>query len=162
MSKFTKHVLSSILLGSVLTTAGAASAAKTAYSGWICVEAADSTPEITYQDFGAVRNGASAQTIFCPVARTLVGSDMDIGDWDITVDRRGTAGSWDVQIWSLNEAGDSGFSNTITVPASPSSGAVSLDGGTVTSAFVDGQLYVLTTMPANTELRRISVNENIP
>lgn len=159
MNKLTKHCLSSILAASVLTAAGGASASKTAYSGWICVESADATPEITYQDFGAVRNGGAAQRIFCPVSRLIVSAAMDVGDWDITVDRRGTAGAWDVQLWSLNEAGDSGFSDTITVPAAPASGAMSLDGGTITSAFLDGQLYVLTDMPANAELRRISVNE---
>jgi hypothetical protein len=160
MNNTRKRVFGFILGASLLATAGTAMADKKVQNGWVCVEHADATPEITYDNFGAVRNGAAAQFLKCPLLRENELATMDVTDWDITVDRRGAAAAWDLTLWSVNDAGDSGFASTITVPAAPASGAIHLDGGTIVSAFLDGQMYLESTVPAGAEIRRISVNES--
>ncbi|HEY3494725.1 MAG TPA: hypothetical protein VGK73_08575 [Polyangiaceae bacterium] len=149
-----------MLAGAVLATAGGAQAGKTAYPGLICVEQGDATPEITYQFFGAVRNDGPAQWLLCPIDRSNVSASMDVTDWDITTDRRGAAAAWDVTLWSTDTAGANGFASTITVAAAPATGVLDSDGGTITTAVLDGTMFVETFVPAGAELRRISVNES--
>jgi hypothetical protein len=160
MNNVFKRGFGLVLAASLLATTGSALAAKTSYPGLVCVEWIDTTPEIVYEAFGAVRNGASQQWLICPLARHNVSASMDVTDWDVTVDRRGAGAAWDIILYSTDEAGDNGFASTITIGANPSSGVQSWDGGTIVSGWLDGMLFVETFTPAGAEIRRISVNES--
>lgn len=161
MKNIRRAVLIMAALATVAVAGSDAQAGKTAYSGLVCVERNDTTPELVYDIFGAARNTAgSGQLILCPIDRHDVNSSMDVIDWDITTDRNGnSAAAWDVILYSADTAGDNGFASTITVPGNPSDGAHDEDGGSITSAWLDGTMFVETTIPAGAELRRISVNE---
>jgi hypothetical protein len=159
MNKLIKSGLGLMMATSLLGAATDAHASKTSNPGWVCVQGSNASPFVFYTSFGAARLN-SAATLLCPLPRLNVADTMDVGDWDITVDRRGATAAWSVVLFSTNTTGDTGFSNTITVPAAPSSGAMDLDGGTITSAFLDGLLFVQTAVPAGAEIRRISVNES--
>lgn len=159
MSNAKRWSLAVILGASALTSAGGAGATHRPHPGLVCVEQGDSTPEITYEFFGAVRNGGSQQWILCPIVRFNPSSSMDVDDWEITVDRRGSATAWTVTLWSTNTLGASGFSSVVNVPASPSSGAFPVNGGFISNAFPNGMLFVETLMPAGAEIRRLTVDE---
>jgi hypothetical protein len=159
MSIAKSYRLGLILATATFAIAGSTQAAHRPHPGLVCVEQGDSTPEITYEFLGAVRNGGTQQWLLCPLVRFNAAADMDVTDWDVSVDRRGATTAWDMTLWSTNTDGASGFASTVSVPASPASGAQAVDGGTIASAFVNGLLFVETLAPAGVEIRRITASE---
>lgn len=137
----------------------AAAADRKVFPGFMCVDRNDASPDLTYQFNGSALNPTGSGTdINCSIVRDNTASGMDILDWDVVVDRNGAGAVWDIILFSTNAEGTSAFSSTITVPAG--SGFQTLDGGTITSAFDNGQLWIGTTLPAGAEIAAYQIEES--
>lgn len=129
------------------------------YNGALCVEVSDSDPELVYDgNGGAYNNSTWGNWVICPVVRDHIASNMDINDWDVTVNRRGSASVWDIRLYSMNVTGTSGWSNSITVPGG--NGYKNLDGNPIRSSYAHGMVFIKTYLPASAMIRRYEITEN--
>lgn len=97
-----------------------------------------------------------ANTVGCPVVRDTYNS---VSDWDVTVNRNGTSGTWELTLFSTDLDGDSFFSDIISVPASPTSGVLTIDGDPVSSFADGGMLYITSIMLADSRIHRYLIDE---
>lgn len=153
-----KFMVAAVLGLSIAAARDSQAAANRVYQAVHCVQRGDITPEIEYSWVGAFNKATSTKLWICPVIRDNVASSMDILDWDVTVHRRASALAWDIELWSTDNTGNSGFSSTITVPTPD--GYQDLDGGTITSAFTEGKLYIQSNVPPAAQISRYHVQES--
>ncbi len=115
-----KHLYQSVVIIGVLALNANANANVKVYPASLCVEESDILPEIEYK---WVASGVYAENTagggnwwVCPVVRDDENGAVE--DWDVVVNRNGNTGaSWDITLFNLNKSGTSGFSDTISVPA---------------------------------------------
>ncbi len=128
------------------------------FHGTSCTELYDTAPEIMYSQQGAQNSATWQNEWICPVVRDFVGSGMDVTDWDISVTRGSSTKAWNIKLWSTNRAGTSGWKSTITVPAG--SAYRNLDGGTISSGYSSGVLYIYSYVPDGARIHSYTVSEH--
>jgi hypothetical protein len=112
---------------------------------------------ISYGPGGFKNNSSSKQDFVCPIVRDHGGSSVT--DWDVRVDRDGSPATWTVQLKSCDYNGDSCYFSQVTIPSSPLSGQITVDGGSVANHTFAGSLFILSEVPAGALIHSYHVDE---
>ena len=143
-----------LIVASLATVASASD--RKVFPGTFCVRI-DTTSQLRYGMWGEAQNTASsAKEIVCPIVRDNTSEDMEISDWDITVNSNGQVDPWSVQLWSLDKGGITGESSYIAVEWWIER---TLDGGSLPETFPDGRLQLYAELPPNAYIKRYAITE---
>lgn len=159
--KKTRQLVSIAVALTGLAVAFPSHADRKVYPGTFCQDINNTMngSNVYYGETHYMQNNATGNnTVGCPVVRD--NHDKGVADWDVTVDRQGASGTWELTLFSTDTDGNSFHSDTISVPASPSSGTVSLDGDAVTSFQDFGMVYITSVMPPGARIHRFYVQED--
>jgi hypothetical protein len=162
-----KHNLLNLYSGcgalfTLLSLGHASAADRKVYPGLMCVDENDQTPDVTYQANGAV-HAVTTTDVLCPIVRDNTLGTAVVTDWDVVLNRGNNTltrhDAWDIVLQSRNQDASSGFQAVISVPDIVDVVQI-LDGKATTNAFENGQIRLITKIPAGAEIVGYQVSES--
>jgi len=129
------------------------------YHGTLCVQRSQiGSSKMSYGPGGFKNDATVADDFVCPIVRDA--SSSTVSDWGVRVDRNGSTAAWSVRLKSCDYDGDVCKISTANVPATPTSGLILVDGGSVDSQIANGPMYIISSVPAGALIHSYRVTES--